>query len=86
MIDIKSYDYNKIMGRTVKFIPTACNERNKGQVAEYVQPVTGHIDYINKAHGWFRVSYQINGCALFECFKVCDIGKDVTLIGHKKDR
>ena len=82
MIDPRSYDYSKLMGRTAKFIPTACNERSKGQVVEYARPVKGRVTYINKAHGWFLVEYEIGGCTQCEGWKLADIGKDVTLLGR----
>ena len=49
-----------------------------------VQPIRGVIGYVNAKHGWFMVEYTAGRTVQHECFKLVDIGKDVTLIGRGK--
>lgn len=32
--------------------------------------VTGTVDYINEAHNWYRVAYEISGTVQHECFPI----------------
>jgi uncharacterized protein YodC (DUF2158 family) len=50
-----------------------------------VKSVRGMIEYVNAEHGWFRVRWYAGGTEQHECFKECDIGTVVTLVGHKKN-
>ena len=38
--------------------------------------VTGTVDYVHAAHGWFRVRYTVNGHILHECFKAAGTSGD----------
>jgi hypothetical protein len=60
------------IGAAYRFVPAAFGSEKSGLLPgrEVVQRViTGRICEINRAHHYFRVEYEINGCQLHECFK-----------------
>ena len=78
---------NDLIGCAVMFIP--CHLYNKefhSSVNKDIQPIRGVIDYVNERHGWFCIRYNAVDTVWHECFKLVDIGKVVTLCGHKKNR
>lgn len=74
---------NGLIGRPVKFIP--CFQYKKefhNSRDEDIQPVRGVIDFISP-NGWFRCKYPAGNTVQHECFKECDIGTAVTLLGRR---
>lgn len=60
---------NIIIGAPYRFVPAAAMAE-KGASGRYEStPVTGRIRYINRAHRYFAVEYEINGYKLQECIK-----------------
>lgn len=60
---------NITIGAPYRFVPAELMaERGASGRYESIQ-VTGHIRYINRAHRFFRVAYEINGYELRECIK-----------------
>ena len=62
------------IGAQIRFKPSCWFAQRVGrQGGEAMIPggfeVTGTVDYVNEAHGWFRVRYEIFGCVNHECFK-----------------
>lgn len=73
----------ELLGRPVKFIPCFQYKKefhNSGD--EDIQPVRGVIDFISP-NGWFRIKYPAGDTVQHECFKECDIGTAVTLLGRR---
>ena len=60
------------LGETYKFRPEGLDQHSDGSLAHLPgrpRYVTGTIDYINEAHRYFRVRYEMWGKAFHECFK-----------------
>ena len=76
-------DINNLLGRYVKFIPHFVKARDGSDNIGIAVPVKGMVDYINAGHGWFCVLWYAGHTRQHECFKVCDIGEAVTLIGRR---
>ena len=61
-----------VLGAPFTFTPAAFLQE-KSAVLPGQQPVpravTGTITYINWAHGWFRVTYEVNGVELSQGIK-----------------
>ena len=75
-----------LIGRPVMFVPSFFFKKEFHDTKDdMVRPVRGKIVEVNR-HGWFRVRYSAGDTVQHECFKQCDIGTAVTLLGHKKDR
>lgn len=73
----------ELLGRAVKFVP--CFQYKKELHCagdEPIQPVRGVIDFVS-SHGWFRIKYPAGDTVQHECFKECDIGTAVTLLGRR---
>lgn len=77
---------DKLLGRSVMFVPH-WNMSKDGVFLkkEDSAPQRGRIAYVNKPHGWFMIELDSNPTQR-SCFKLCDIGKGVTLLGNKKNR
>lgn len=58
------------IGERVRFVPAAFVD-NLGRVQDTDVPreVTGQIEYINHAHRYCRVGFEVCGRTLRECFK-----------------
>ncbi len=59
------------VGDKIRFKPAAFLERvSENQVQFYgaVIAVTGTVERIHAAHGWYRVEYEVNGVTQHECF------------------
>lgn len=78
---------NDLIGRSVMFQPCCFMQKNYSRESdcEHLQPVRGVIEFVNARNGWFRIKYTAGRTVQHECFKLVDIGKDVTLLGHKKN-
>lgn len=73
-----------LLGRAVKFIPCYMYRKEVHSTGDNdAQPVRGVIDFVSP-NGWFRCKYNAGNEVQHECFKECDIGRAVTLLGHKK--
>lgn len=72
---------DKLLGRSVMFVPH-WNISKAGLHTEDAVPQRGRIAYVNKPHGWFMIELDSNPTQRC-CFKFCDIGKDVTLLGRR---
>ena len=60
------------LGDTYKFRPHGLDVHNDGSLAHLPgrpRYVTGTVDYINEAHRFFRVRYELWVNELHECFK-----------------
>ena len=68
----------------VSFIPFTMLDKDGGTKFEWGVPsaVRGEVTYINQAHSWFLVSYDVGGYILRETFQFHQIGEDVTLVGR----
>ncbi len=62
------------IGDRVKFCPAAFSGQTEPDVApkDWQKPhrVVGVVDYINAAHGWCNVRYEVHGYVLHEGFKI----------------
>lgn len=63
-----------VIGAQIRFKPSCWFAQRTGrQGGDVMVPggfeVTGTVDYVNEAHGWFRVKYEIFGNVNHECFK-----------------
>lgn len=77
----------RLLGREVKFVPACCMVHANGRPRDEVVPIiTGRVVSIHKGHGWFMVRWKAGQTIQHECFKLFDIGKDVLLLGNKKNR
>ena len=77
---------NGLLGRWVLFVPNCLEGKENGRPVEDRQPpLLGVIDYVNASHGWFCVRWNAGKTIQHECFKLCDIGKVVDLVGRKKN-
>lgn len=75
----------RLMGRQVKFVPACCMVHANGRPRDEVMPIiTGRVVFIHKDHGWFMVRWNAGKTVQHECFKLCDIGKVVVLVGRRK--
>lgn len=75
---------NNLLGKAVRFVPHCSFKQAQGrEPKELPPPVTGVVDFVHRDHGWFRVRWEAGKSIQHECFKFCDIGKDVTLIGKR---
>lgn len=76
----------RLLGREVRFIPTCDMVHANGRPKEEIMPiVTGRVVFVHADHGWFRVRWKAGKTIQHECFKLCDIGKVVDLVGRKKN-
>ena len=60
------------LGAPYRFVPTALGGGDyRALPGQKKQPrwVTGHICYINRAHRFFHVAYEVNGYKQYESFK-----------------
>lgn len=60
------------LGATIRFVPAAFVTERKGTLPgklEIPQHVTGSIVYINEAHSYFTVEYELHGNKLRESIK-----------------
>lgn len=60
------------IGAPYRFVPSAFVGEKSGVLPgkkELPRSVTGRICYINRAHRFFQVAYEVNGYHLTECFK-----------------
>lgn len=74
---------DRLIGCEVKFIPAFLRCDNNGGRPKFDQkPTRGVVTQAHEAHGWFMVSYQVGDLVLRECFKECEIGREVTLLGR----
>lgn len=74
----------RLLGRQVKFVPACFMVHANGRPKEEVMPiVTGLVVSIHKGHGWFMVRWTAGKTIQHECFRLCDIGKDVLLLGRR---
>lgn len=71
-----------LLGRPVMFVPTYLFKKEL-HMTEDVKPVRGVIDEVHEEHDWFRCKYQAGNTVQYECFKMCDIGTAVTLLGRR---
>lgn len=71
-----------LIGRPVSFVP-CCAFKKEKYMADDAKPVRGVIEYVNEEHGWFRCKYHAGNEVQHECFKECDIGTAVTLLGRR---
>lgn len=72
-----------LLGRPVSFIPCFLYKKEAHNTVDNdVKPVRGVISEINP-HGWFRIRYPAGNTVQHECFKECDIGTAVTLLGRR---
>lgn len=75
----------RLLGREVRFIPACDMVHANGRPKEEIMPiVTGRIDFVHECHGWFRVRWKAGKTIQHECFKFCEIGKVVELVGRRK--
>ena len=75
-----------LLGREVKFIPAFLRCDNDGGRLKFdAKLIRGVVTQVNEEHGWFMVTYRVGSGELRECCKECEIGKEVTLLGHKKN-
>lgn len=76
----------ELLGRHVAFVPHCSFKQPNGRpLEELPPPVHGVVDFVHQKHGWFRVRWAAGESIQHECFKFCDIGKAVTLVGRKKN-
>ena len=71
-----------MIGAKIRFKPTCWYAQRSGrQGGDILLPagteVTGTVDYVNEANGWFRVRYEIFGCVNHECFKFKQKNEDL---------
>lgn len=76
---------NGLIGREVAFMPYHVKDTNNGTRKFGEITVRGVIDYVNEQHGYFAIAYRAGSSKQHECFKLRDIGEDVTLTGRKKN-
>lgn len=55
------------IGEKISFIPDAFTRVEKDPRVPV--RVAGIVDYINRAHRYYRVRFEVNGYTLYECFK-----------------
>jgi hypothetical protein len=65
-----------VLGAQIKFKPSCWYAQRAGRQGGDIHillpggtEVTGTVDYINEAHGYFRVRYEVFGNVNHECFK-----------------
>lgn len=74
---------NRLLGRRVLFVPDCLAGKEQGRpVIELQKPLSGVVDYVNIRHGWFAVRWNAGKTVQHECFMLCDIGREVTLVGR----
>lgn len=74
---------NGLLGRQAVFIPYHIKDKDDGTRKWGEITVRGVIDYVNAEHGYFAIAYRAGNSQQHECFKLRDIGEDVTLIGRR---
>lgn len=62
------------IGDKIRFRPAANYDHSAGFPSELQIEVTGTVEYINRAHGFYRVRYELPGCEGHECFKIDNKG------------
>lgn len=62
------------IGDKIRFRPAANYDHSAGFPNELQIEVTGTVEYINREHNYFRVSYPLPGCIGHECFKIDNKG------------
>lgn len=55
------------LGQKIRFKPT-CSPGEGRMAMGCPTEVTGTVTYINRAHRWYRLEYEVNGAKLAECF------------------
>lgn len=59
------------LGERVSFTPVVLLPGDHyGRDTDSIPTVTGEITYINRKHGWYRVTATRNGCRFHECFHI----------------
>lgn len=74
---------NGLVGKQVAFVPCFLYKKSIHESNVDIKPVRGVIIFVHPSHGWFRVEYSAGETKQHECFKLEDIGEDVTLIGRR---
>ena len=71
------------IGQKVRFLPHTLHSKDGGGYMDWGRPmnVTGTVEFISKRGGWFAARYTASGTVQRECFKFCDIGTAVTVLG-----
>lgn len=64
------------IGDPVTFIPAAFRDHSSGFPCELAAELTGRVIYINEAHHYYRVAFDMPGCIGHECFKFFDESED----------
>jgi hypothetical protein len=73
------------LGQKVKFDPSEPLS-GFGAATSRGNFVTGTVVYINWRHGWFSVEYDCDDTKQRTSFRFEDIGEEVKVCGHKKNR
>jgi hypothetical protein len=76
---------SNLLGETVAFVPCFMYKKSFHDNNEDIKPIRGVIKFVHERSGWFRVEYPAGNTVQHEDFKLVDIGKDVTVLGHKKN-
>jgi hypothetical protein len=73
------------LGQEVRFAPFE-PFTGFGADASRGKLVTGTVVYVNYRHGWFSVEYDCGGTKQRTSFHFDEIGEEVKICGHKKNR
>lgn len=74
---------HNLIGKQVAFVPCFLYKKSFHDSNADIKPVRATITFVHPRHGWFRAEYPAGRTKQYECFKLADIGGDVTLIGRR---